>query len=408
MKLTHCLTISTLCILPASSGDDVSSSAKGGLDPDSSAKDAPKGVLDPVLPAPDRQARWSLGTRLSWRNIGSVRFDTAASSLTVPRLYGMSSFTPPPGIGPETGLVARNYDDGFVNPGPRAGATGRTTDYGYDEQRQIEGSDLVFSATGGERRVVTDALSSSTTGWDDDREWEISPYLSLSRLTDYGNGWSVGPSFHFSFTNVDGRQGNLSTLAASERLDVYDVRAIDRFDSTGLRLPNAPYVGSPGAIAPLLPIEPFDRAFEDTLASSDLAIFSDSINESLDVNLFGLSVGGEAFYQPDNGRFLAGVGAGVVVNFADWEANRSDRLIQVTNGGAPVEIDAISFRNSGTDVLVGLYLEAVLRYQINQDWSVEANARYDWNESLRNSVGGSDFDVDLSGLTLGVGARYHF
>lgn len=408
-----------LSALPLSAGDDILDSAKGGLGSAKDGLESAKGGLDSAKSGLDSakdaidlvktssRTRWNLGWGLSWRKIGSIEFDTGTTGLVVPGVFGSNSFTPPAGIGPATGLFDRAYDNGFVRSGPRTPATGRTADYEFHTQDQIQGDNLRFSADGGERRVVTTASASAPTGWSEGDDWEISPYLSLSRLSDIGNGWSIGPSFHFSFTNVDGRQGGLNTLNANERRDIFDVRAIDRFDSTGLILPNAPYTGSPGAIAPLLPVEPAERTFEDTLRSTDTAVFSDSIQESLDVNLFGVSLGASAVYQSGN-RFLAGLGTGVVVNIADWDARRDDQLVQVTNGGAPVEIGSAGFRSSGTDVLFGLYLQGTVGYQINDSWSVEGNARYDWNESLRDSVGGSDFEVDLSGFSLGIGANYSF
>jgi hypothetical protein len=271
----------------------------------------------------------------------------------------------------------------------------------------VQGNDLVMSATGGERRVIDQTTASSPTGWNEGDDWEISPYLSLSHLSDIGNGWRIGPALNFSFTEIGGSQGGLNTLNTSESRNIFDVKAIDRFDATGLVLPNAPYTGSPGAIAPLLPAEPSRRTFEDSLRSTDTAFFNDSVNESLDVNLFGFSLGASAIYQTE-GRFFTGVATGLILNIADWDASRSDQLVQITNGGAPVKINSTSFQDSGTDVLFGYYLQGSAGYQINESWSVEANARYDWNESLRDSVGGSDFDVDLTGFTLGLGANYSF
>jgi hypothetical protein len=389
-----------LSVLPVAAGDDVISSAKSGLD-------SAKGVIEQIPPASGSKTRWTFGGGISWRKIGAIDFNTKATGLTAPGVFGNNSFTQPAGIGADTGAIARTYDNGFVKPGPRTPATGRTSDYEYQSQEQLQGNNLVMSATGGERRVIEQTAASSLTGWSEGDDWEISPYLSLSRLTDIGNGWSVGPSFNFSFTDIGGSRAGLNTFNANERRNIFDVRAIDRFNSTGLILPNAPYTGSPGAIAPLLPAEPAGRTFEDTLRSTDTALFRDSINESLDINLFGFSLGASAVYQTD-GRFFAGVGTGLVLNIADWDASRSDQLIQITNGGAPMQISSAGFRNSGTDVLFGYYLQGSVGYQINDSWSVEANARYDWNESLRESVGGSDFDVDLTGLTLGIGANYSF
>ena len=382
-------------------------SAKSGLGSAKSGLGSHKEIIAQIQPLSVPNDRWNFGAGISWRKIGNINFNTGNTNLTAPSVFGNSSFTQPAGIGAETGAIARAYDNGFVNPGPRTPATGRTTDYSYQTQDQLQGNNLLMTATGGERRVIDQPSTSSPTSWRESDHWEVSPYLSLSHLIDMGNGWSAGPALTFSYTSIGGRQSGLNTLNANERRNIFDVRAVDSFDSTGLILPNPPYTGSPGAIAPLLPVEPAGRNFIDELRSTDTALFRDSINESLEVNLFGLSLGASAVYQTDS-RFFAGIGTGLVLNIADWDASRSDQLIQVTNGGAPLQIGSAGFHNSGADVLFGYYLQGSVGYQINDSWTIEANTRYDWNESLRESVGESDFDLNLTGLTLGVGANYSF
>ena len=417
-----------LSVLPVAAGDDVIYSAKSGLGSAKSGLGSAKSglgsaksglgsaksglgshqeIIAQIQPLSAPNERWNFGAGISWRKIGNINFNTGNTNLTAPSVFGNSSFTQPAGIGAETGAIARAYDNGFVNPGPRTPATGRTTDYSYQTQDQLQGDNLLMTATGGERRVVDQPSTSSPTSWRESDHWEVSPYLSLSHLIDMGNGWSAGPALTFSYTSIGGRQSGQNTLNANERRNIFDVRAVDSFDYTGLILPNPPYTGSPGAIAPLLPVEPAGRNFIDELRSTDTALFRDSINESLEVNLFGLSLGASAVYQTDS-RFFAGIGTGLVLNIADWDASRSDQLIQVTNGGAPLQIGSAGFHNSGADVLFGYYLQGSVGYQINDSWTIEANTRYDWNESLRESVGESDFDLNLTGLTLGVGANYSF
>jgi hypothetical protein len=408
MKTGLRFSLTLLISVPALAGEGPVSSPKGVLDPTSPDGSSAKGTLDFFPPAAaESKSRWTVGAGVAWRKIGRIGFDTGASRFQVPGVFGGSSFTPPPGIGAETGLIARVYDDGFIRPEPRTAATGRTTDYEYVDGSQIRTDHLMMSAGGGERRVVNSSSNSMATSWTEEDDWQVSPFLSLSRITPLGKGWSAGPTFHFSFTNVDGSRDGLGTLFASERRDIFDVRAFDRFDTTGLVLPQAPYTGSPGAVAPLVPVEPSSRTFEDTLRSTDLAFFNDSIRESLDVNLFGFSLGADAFYQDDDG-FFVGLGTGLVVNVADWDARRSDRLFQVTNGGAPVEINSMGFRESGTDVLFGAYLQGALGIRLSDSVSIQGNVRYDWNESLRDSVGDSDFDVDLSGFSVGLSVNYFF
>lgn len=402
------LSLAAILSLPAIAGKGVLASPKGGLPVPLPERDSAKGAIDLFPPsASGSSSPWRLGAGVSLRQIGKTTFRTGTSRFTVPGVFGNNSFVQPPGIGDESGEIARVYDNGFVRPGPRTPATGRTTDYEYLDSSQIQANQLVMTASGGERRVVTPIGNTLATSWTNEDDWEVSPFVSLSRITPIGRGWSAGPTFQFSFTNVDGSRDGLGTLFASERRDIFDVRAVDRFDTTGLILPEAPYTGSPGAIAPLLPVEPSNRTFEDTLRSTDQAFFNDSIRESLDVNLFGFSLGADAYYRDVDG-FFVGFGTGLVVNIADWDARRSDRLIQVTNGGPPVEINAAEFRNSGTDVLFGAYLQAMMGVPLSDSISVQTNIRYDWNESLRDSVGDSNFGVDLSGFSFGLSVLYSF
>lgn len=392
--------------LPALAGEGTLSSAKSGLEPHPAGAAFTERLIPTVTGV---GSRWTLAAGVSFRRIGQVNFETGASRFHVPGVFGASSFTPPPGIGPENGLVARVYDDGFVRPGPRTTATGRTTDYEYKNQDQVQAGYLLLSAGGGERRVVTTSASTFDTGWIDEAGWQGSPSLSLSRITPLGKGWSAGPSLHFSFTSLGGSRNGLGTLSASEQRQVFHVRAFDRFDTTGLVLPQAPYTGSPGAVAPLLPVEPVNggRSFENTLLTVDRALFQDRIGESLDLDLFGFSFGADAYFEDVDG-FFVGLGTGLVLNVADWDARRTDRLFQSINGGAPLVIDAARFRDTGTDVLFGAYLQTAVGCPINEAVSLQANIRYDWNESLRDSVGDSDFEVNLSGFSLGLSVNYTF
>jgi hypothetical protein len=416
------LSLTLLAALPALAGEDPLTSAKAGLPPSSSDLDSSKsglasskgGLESPgeylgFLPfsTAGTRSRWQFGVGVGLRNIGKINFDTGASRFQVPGVFGGNIFIQPPGIGAENGLIARVYDDGFVRPGPRTPVTGRTTDYEYRNEAQIRGNHLLMSADGGERRVVTATGNNTGTSWENDSDWEISPFLSLSRIVPLGKGWRAGPTLQFSFTPIDGDRDGLRTLLASERRNTYEVRAFDRFDTTGLVLPSAPYTGSPGAIAPLLPVEPASRTFDESLRSVDQAFFNDSIQESLEVNLFGFSLGADAYYEDVDG-FFVGMGTGLVLNVADWDARRSDRLFQMTNGGPPVEINAARFHDSGTDLLFGAYLQGMIGFELSESVSVQGSLRYDWNESLRDSVGDSDFDVDLSGFNLSLGLSYGF
>jgi hypothetical protein len=398
---------------------DSPSSAKDALDLDPraylpSAKEAftpsPKSAKDAkdILLPPLSRTRWTLGAGLSLRNIGAIDFKTGVTNLTIPMLYQAGN-TPVPGIGAPTGLAPRAYNDGFVRPDARSPNIGRTSDFGYQNAAtQITGNTLSYQATGGERRDVMRTTSSAATGWSDDRDWELAPYLKLSQLTDLGNGWSAGPTIHFNFTSIEGSRNGLNTILGREQLDIYDVAATDAYDTSGLILPLGNFIGAPNIPnSPLLPAVPASRTLTPTLRSTDVAQWTDSINESLDVNVWGLSLGAEAAYQANN-KFYATIGAGFALNVTDWEAQRSDRVLQQINNGPPTQISSRNARNIGSSILWGFYLQSAAGYQVTKEFSVEANLRYDLTEELSGKVGNSSFEVDLSGFSVGLGGNYTF
>lgn len=384
-----------------SSKDVLTPSSKDVLMPSSKSAKAPLAVAPTSSPG-----QWIVGAGLSWRSIGAVDFDTGRTALTIPTLWQPSS-TPVPGIGAASGPAERIYDNGFIRPDARAT---RTTDYGYDDLNQVQGSRLTYDATGGERRDVERSSGGADTSWDRDRDWNFAPYLKLTYLQEAGNGWRVGPSLHLSFTQINGARRGLNTISGREQRDIFDIAASDSFDITGLSLPRqVPYTGSPGIVAPLVPNEPVagSRVLTPTLRSTDIAVWNDSISEHLEVDTWSLSVGAEASYQFKD-RFYGAVGAGVALNVASWDARRSDQLFQQINDAPPVAISSTSASNLGSSVLWGFYLQGTAGYRVNESFSVEARLRFDHTEDLSGRVGNSSFQVDLSGFSVGVGGNYTF
>ena len=403
------LTPSAKDALAPSAKDALAPSAKDALTP--SAKDAsplsPKSSKD-IIPAISRppQGDWNLGAGISWRDIGVINFRSGISNFTIPGFYQPSS-TPVPGIGPATGPADRDYDNGFVRTDARAT---RTTDYGYEALGQIQGDTLVFNATGGERQDVSRTTSSSDSAWREDRDHVVAPYLKLSYQSDLGNGWSAGPAIHLSFAEVNGARRGLNTLFGREQMDTFDIAATDFFDITGLDLPReVPYTGAPNIVAPLVPNAPVadSRLLTPTLRTTDVVTWNDSIAESLELDAWSLGVGVEATYQVDD-RFYASIGAGMVLNVASWDAARNNLLFQQVNGGTPTVIDSSSASSMGSSILWGFYLQTSSGYKLSEDWALELSLRYDHTEELNGRVGNSSFDVDLGGLSLGLGANYSF
>lgn len=366
-----------------------------------------QGAFKSIKKSKQPTSKWVVGVGSSGVLTGAIRFRTGASQFVIPNVFGENSFTIPPEIGPVEGILFRNYDDGYVRPDTRAATTGRTTDYGYENQEQLVGEFLVMSASNGERRIVERDEFSAPTGWGEKNNWASSFSLNFSQLNQAKSGVQVGPIISLNYTNLKRSRGNLNTLSASELRTISNVRVTDFFDANGLVLPLPPYIGSPGAVAPLLPIEPSERFFEDSFLSSDSAFFSDHVSESLGVNLLSFFVGANAIYTKGD-RFFVGGNTGLVINIVDWEAIRRDELFQSVNGGLPSLIGSDYSRSSVSELLLGCRVQVTGGIQLNESWSIDAHARYDWNEPLKGSVGKSQFNADLSGLMIGIGANYTF
>ena len=170
-----------------------------------------------------------------------------------------------------------------------------------------------------------------------------------------------------------------------------------------------PYTGAPNIVAPLVPNAPVadSRLLTPTLRTTDVVTWNDSIAESLELDAWSLGVGVEATYQVDD-RFYASIGAGMVLNVASWDAARNNLLFQQVNGGTPTVIDSSSASSMGSSILWGFYLQTSSGYKLSEDWALELSLRYDHTEELNGRVGNSSFDVDLGGLSLGLGANYSF
>ncbi len=147
----------------------------------------------------------------------------------------------------------------------------------------------------------------------------------------------------------------------------------------------------------MIPNAPADRTFTETLAGTQNYIFES------DTDLYSLAMGGDLRWQPTGKWFVTG-GAGVVLNFVDWDAGYSTTLLNPTTGA----LTPVSASSSHATVLLGVYAEVGIGYEINENWSANTTFRYDVTEDLRGSVGGSTFATDLSGWSFGVGVAYRF
>ena len=394
---TTFILISIPCHLPGGEIDTELGTFPGGK----SAKD---GI---ILPSQHSPQRWSLRAGPILRHIGDVSFRTGISPNNIPNLFGVDTFTEPPGIGPLGATANRTYDDGFVNIGAGTPGTGLTTFWGHNNATQVQGGNMVYSRAGGERRDVTMRDSAAVTGWSDDAGWEAGPFLELTYTLEIAPNLAAGIAINFSSVNIGGSQGGLNTLSQFQQLDVYAVTAVDTYSLGGIVPPNAPFVGSFAGPGPLINNIPDSRAFPETLASTTTAQFVDSVRDDLALDLHTLGIGGNVNWMP-RPQLLLAAQIGVALNLADWKAQRDELITQSNNGGPAGVFSRRTVRSDAREIIAGVYAQGNFAWILNDRWAIQGFARYDWNEELDGSVGPSSFDVDLSGWSVGAGARLSF
>ncbi len=310
-----------------------------------------------------------------WRKIGKTEID--------PQFIGGSAFLVlPSGVGSPTAEGNRTYDNGFVNIGSATPLTGLTTNFGYTNGPPQVGDNLVFSRAGG----VAVGLP---TGGRDDADILPAPYLDFSYIIPIQENLEVGINLNFSFGGLSGRFRSNVGISSVTTVDIYALN--------GVIVPSGNYSGPVGGAAPLISNIP-------TLRQQNIAqTLTDQYYFKQDSDLYSLALGSDVRWIPLE-NLTVSIGTGVVLNIADWSAESNNPAINPAN--ANIIRNVIS--SNGRETLLGLYLKATASYQINENWGIESFFRYDWTENLEASAGSTDFTVDLTGWSIGVGVSHRF
>lgn len=356
--------------LPLEAGDSVASLDLSDLDERSA-----KAVIAP----PKAKGSWSLRGGLAARRLGKTSIDPGFASSGN---FDANFFAPNPMAGPLGENADRTYDNGFVNLGAATAATGLTTHWGYQDDAQLVGDSLLYSLGGGT------ALDFPSTGTSDE-DTRLSPFLELAYLRPFRKDLEIGFATNFFFTDLESRFQN--------PINQYSVTTTDRFSLNGIFAPQAPYAGTFNGPGPVLANQPDGRQFQQAQKGTQNYLFES------DTRLFSFGLGTEALWHPTN-RFHLALGTGVVANLADWSAESQLPLINPTTSA----LENRSFRGGDTELLMGWYLKVESGFALSDQWSATGFFRYDWTEDLKASAGPTDFEVDLSGWSIGLGATYSF
>ncbi len=361
--------------------------------------------------------RWSIRQGAAHRSLGDISFNSGSfSNVSVlpPAMLGpsagMVTRIEDLGIGPTNAFADRTYLDGFVfidsqTANPASFLPGTTAFWGYDSNSQIVGDNLFFSGGSYTTFSATALRTVSDSDWNDEIDG-AAPVIELEVLKPLNGRFSIGAMAGFLFLSQDS-VNSATNFRAIQNQTGSTFAVSDRYALQGVIPPLAPYAGtftSPGT-APLIDNIPTERIITDagtTVGSTD---FFNQVSESLNLDFYTLSLGPVIRY--DTGGLFFTSSLGFALNIADWDAGFSERLNQ-SSAGATTVVNSWQASSGGTKLLPGLYLQGSAGYQFSEHWAASVTGRYDWCESLRASVGASDFQVDLSGYTLEVGVTYTF
>lgn len=360
-----------------------------------------------VLPSPPASSgdwEFSLSAGPAYRHLGDVRISGGFRSAgpALPSQVGGNSLVTPP-IGEPGAISDRAYNDGFVGQDAGTPGDGMTWNWGYDDSSQIQGGQLVFSATGFQS-VFSETRTAPASGPSRTRDLEgMVPHLQFDahsphRLGPFRVGFSVG----MDFMKTDSSLG-FSNFSQTQTRQDFRLDYVDRYDLGGIIPPLAPYQGSAAGPGTLIFNLPAARDLSTVLTGTETGIYSNRVFSSFDLSALSLALGPTV--SMERGRFGFALSAGFSLNVYDWEARQDETLAAATAGGTAT-FAAWSDRDNGVKFRPGLYLQGEAGNQLTESIDLIGFGRLDLAESFTVGTGPTSYKVDPGGVTAGVLLRF--
>lgn len=344
-------------------------------------------LLAPVLPLvaaePDAAPRVQLGDPqpptmnrfgVSYRagfNI-SAQFKNVASVA-----HGPSD---PRGPGPATGGgIDRFYDDGYNRVDISGNKDGLTWFWGAKSPSQVSGDQLLMHSSS------ASTIDSKSVDADVSNGFEVTYNRELGRGKN--NTWSWGVEGAFGWMNVSVGDNRPLTGGVRTITDAYNLGGVEV---------TAPYSGDytgPGTLIEDAPNRTTAFDANGTLVTG---------GRGFEADLFSFRLG-PYVDLPLNKKWTVGLSGGLAVGVMDGTFSYD----QLVAAGSSVTHQVGS--TSNTDVLLGGYFSATLRYAINPAWSVFIGGQFVSLSDYTAKAGGQKVVVDLSATAFGTaGISYSF
>lgn len=365
----------------------------------------PAAAGDPKAPiAAAGDWEWSISAGPSIRNVGKLQVNSRYRSTIgiIPSFVGTDSLTVPP-IGDENLNADRFYNDGYVRQDAGTPVDGSTWFWGYDNASQVQGDQLVYSATGAQS-IRRDAYNVPPTGpFSRDSLRGVAPHIQIDARSPYRfAGFRLGLSAGIDFTQVD-HASTFTSFTGTQFRDDYRLDYIDRYDLVDVIPPLAPYRGTLGGPGPLIQNQPGSRSLTPVLLFTDTAAISNQVWNSIDIDVFSLTFG--PTFQRSWGPVDFSLQTGLILNFYNWESRQAERL-NATNAAGTTNVARWSEGDSGTKFRPGLYAQAEVTHDVGENFAIGTYFRIDTAREFRAQAGPSIYRIDPSGYSTGFMVTY--
>lgn len=300
---------------------------------------------------------------------------------------GLGGFTSPNRLKPLGGGRNYHYDDGFVRVDSSGNTKNLTWNWSYENSSQYQPANsgsIDLSITNSQADASTEERGDGSLGTEVFALREMSEVsLPIPKASPATWGLRLG----FGFNHVGIRNGgDISTSL---------VTTTDSFRLDGVVPPGAPYIGSFGGPGPLLDDRPIRTVSETTAMVSG--------DRGIDVDLGVLNFG-SYLSVPVHPKLelMAEAGASVGIASGSYEFSSV-----TTVGGLGAQTE--SGKDTQTRLLPGLYAGFAAIYQINDEWSAYAAARYQFLDSMDFDSKGTRASLSFdSAFVLSLGVIHPF
>jgi hypothetical protein len=293
------------------------------------------------------------------------------------------------GPGPAAGGVDHFYDDGYNRVDHTGNSGGYTSFWGYKNPSQLDTANdrlLMHSTrqTGGEIKDIDD---------DPHLGFQLTWDRELGREKD--GKWSWGFEAAFGFTLLDIEDSRPARSGTRTITDAYNLNGVRPPWVGGANDPQYPeHAGQFDPNGPATIIE--DTPTRTKTANANGAQITGS--RDFDGNWYYAHVGPYIDF-PLTKKLSAVVSAGLAVGVIDGHLHFNERIVVPTAGTSKRERGNVDEANA----VVGGFLNATLKYALNEKWSIFGGAQYQGMTEYEASGKGRKITLDLTATPFVVG-----